>query len=57
MLRARGVEVEWDTLPMDDPAVYKLIAEGDAETIRNHPKVKEVYFGSGKSFEKSKVGA
>jgi len=35
----------------------KLIAEGDAETIRNHPKVKEVYFGSGKSFEKSKVGA
>ena len=35
----------------------KLIAEGDAETIRNHPKVKEVYFGTGKSFEKSKVGA
>jgi DNA polymerase-3 subunit alpha len=29
MLRARGVEVEWATLPMDDPAVYKLIAEGD----------------------------
>ena len=35
----------------------KLIAEGDAETIRNHPKVKEVYFGSGKTFEKEKVQA
>jgi branched-chain amino acid transport system ATP-binding protein len=32
----------------------KLIAEGDAETIRNHPKVKEVYFGTGKTFEKNK---
>jgi branched-chain amino acid transport system ATP-binding protein len=32
----------------------KLIAEGDAETIRNHPKVKEVYFGTGKTFEKEK---
>ncbi|WP_441243347.1 ABC transporter ATP-binding protein [Tardiphaga sp. 768_D3_N2_1] len=29
----------------------KLIAEGDAETIRNHPKVKEVYFGNGLTFE------
>jgi branched-chain amino acid transport system ATP-binding protein len=29
----------------------KLIAEGDAQTIRNHPKVKEVYFGTGKAFE------
>jgi branched-chain amino acid transport system ATP-binding protein len=28
----------------------KLIAEGDAEMIRNDPKVKEVYFGSGKTF-------
>jgi branched-chain amino acid transport system ATP-binding protein len=33
----------------------KLIAEGDAETIRNHPKVKEVYFGTGKTFEKAKA--
>jgi branched-chain amino acid transport system ATP-binding protein len=32
----------------------KLIAEGDAETIRNHPKVKEVYFGTGKTFGKEK---
>jgi len=32
----------------------KLIAEGDGETIRNHPKVKEVYFGSGTTFSKKK---
>jgi branched-chain amino acid transport system ATP-binding protein len=30
----------------------ELIAEGDPESIRNHPKVREVYFGSGKTFEK-----
>lgn len=29
----------------------QLIAEGDGETIRNHPKVREVYFGTGKTFE------
>jgi branched-chain amino acid transport system ATP-binding protein len=28
----------------------KLIAEGDAATVRNDPKVSEVYFGTGKSF-------
>lgn len=28
----------------------KLIAEGDAETVRNHPLVREVYFGSGSTF-------
>ncbi len=28
----------------------KLICEGDAETVRNDPRVKEVYFGTGKSF-------
>jgi branched-chain amino acid transport system ATP-binding protein len=32
----------------------KLIAEGDADTIRNDPKVKEVYFGSGKTFTRQK---
>ena len=31
----------------------KLIAEGDANHIRNHPKVQEVYFGTGKTFEKN----
>jgi len=30
----------------------RLIAEGGAEHIRNHPKVQEVYFGTGKTFEK-----
>jgi branched-chain amino acid transport system ATP-binding protein len=29
----------------------RLIAEGGAQEIRNHPKVQEVYFGSGKTFE------
>ncbi|WP_050477520.1 ABC transporter ATP-binding protein [Herbaspirillum rhizosphaerae] len=33
----------------------QLIAEGDGETIRNHPRVQEVYFGSGKTFEKQDV--
>jgi branched-chain amino acid transport system ATP-binding protein len=32
----------------------KLIAEGDGEAIRNHPKVKEVYFGSGSTFTRKK---
>jgi len=29
----------------------RLIAEGSPAEIRNHPKVQEVYFGSGKTFE------
>lgn len=29
----------------------KLIAEGDAATVRANPKVQEVYFGSGKTFD------
>ncbi|KAA0180408.1 ABC transporter ATP-binding protein [Cupriavidus cauae] len=29
----------------------QLIAEGDGEAIRNDPKVREVYFGTGKTFE------
>ncbi len=29
----------------------KLIAEGCADEIRNHPKVQEVYFGTGMTFE------
>jgi branched-chain amino acid transport system ATP-binding protein len=32
----------------------RLIAEGCGEDIRNHPKVQEVYFGTGKTFEKLK---
>ncbi|WP_288638913.1 ABC transporter ATP-binding protein [Comamonas kerstersii] len=30
----------------------RLIAQGSSEEIRNHPKVQEVYFGTGKTFEK-----
>jgi branched-chain amino acid transport system ATP-binding protein len=30
----------------------RLIAEGKPAAIRDHPKVQEVYFGSGKTFEK-----
>jgi branched-chain amino acid transport system ATP-binding protein len=28
----------------------RLIAEGSVDDVRNHPKVQEVYFGSGKTF-------
>jgi branched-chain amino acid transport system ATP-binding protein len=28
----------------------RLIADGNAQTIREHPKVREVYFGTGKTF-------
>jgi branched-chain amino acid transport system ATP-binding protein len=35
----------------------KLIAEGDGETIRRHPKVQEVYFGSGSTFTRKKKEA
>jgi branched-chain amino acid transport system ATP-binding protein len=33
----------------------RLIAEGRPDEIRDHPKVQEVYFGSGKTFEKTRV--
>jgi branched-chain amino acid transport system ATP-binding protein len=31
----------------------RLIADGDATSIRNDPQVREVYFGTGKTFQKS----
>jgi branched-chain amino acid transport system ATP-binding protein len=31
----------------------RLIADGDARTIRDNPQVREVYFGTGKTFAKS----
>ena len=33
----------------------RLIAQGDAQTIREHPKVQEVYFGSGRTFERQRA--
>ena len=35
----------------------RLIAEGKPDEIRDHPKVQEVYFGSGKTFEKEAATA
>ena len=35
----------------------RLIAGGTAAEIRDHPKVQEVYFGSGKTFERRGSGA
>jgi branched-chain amino acid transport system ATP-binding protein len=31
----------------------RLIADGDAKTIRNDPQVQQVYFGSGRTFERA----
>jgi branched-chain amino acid transport system ATP-binding protein len=33
----------------------RLIADGKPQDIRDHPKVQEVYFGSGKTFERQKA--
>ena len=33
----------------------RLIADGDARTVRNDPVVQQVYFGSGKSFKLSEL--
>jgi branched-chain amino acid transport system ATP-binding protein len=35
----------------------RLIAEGKPLALRDHPKVQEVYFGTGKTFEKKAVAA
>jgi branched-chain amino acid transport system ATP-binding protein len=31
----------------------RLIADGDARTIRDDPQVRQVYFGSGRTFERA----
>ena len=33
----------------------RLIANGDAKTIRNDPLVRQVYFGSGRMFERART--
>ena len=35
----------------------QVIADGDARSIRDNPKVQEVYFGTGKTFERPASGA
>jgi branched-chain amino acid transport system ATP-binding protein len=35
----------------------RVIADGDATSIRNDAQVREVYFGSGKTFAKSGASA
>jgi branched-chain amino acid transport system ATP-binding protein len=35
----------------------RLIADGDAKTIRDHPLVRQVYFGSGRTFERAGAGS
>ena len=56
----RGISVLFTEHSMDVVFAYadriivlargRLIADGDARTIREHPKVQEVYFGTGKTF-------
>ena len=58
----RGIAVLFTEHSMDVVFAYadrmvvlargRLIAEGAPELIRSHPKVQEVYFGSGKTFER-----
>ncbi len=58
----RGIAVLFTEHSMDVVFAYadrmvvlargRLIAEGQAEAIRNDPKVQAVYFGTGKTFEK-----
>ena len=60
----RGIAVLFTEHSMDVVFAYadrmivlargRLIAEGVPEVIRDHPKVQEVYFGSGKTFEKKR---
>ncbi len=63
----RGIAVLFTEHSMDVVFAYadrlivlargRLIAEGGPAEIRDHPKVQEVYFGSGKTFEKKGVAA
>jgi branched-chain amino acid transport system ATP-binding protein len=67
LVRERGISVLFTEHSMDVVFAHadriivlargRLIAEGDAKTIRDDPRVKEVYFGSGKTFERRATGA
>jgi branched-chain amino acid transport system ATP-binding protein len=62
LVKDRGLGVLFTEHSMDVVFAYadrmivlargKLIAEGPPHVIRDHPKVQEVYFGTGKTFEK-----
>jgi branched-chain amino acid transport system ATP-binding protein len=62
LVKDRGLGVLFTEHSMDVVFAYadrmivlargKLIAEGPPNVIRDHPKVQEVYFGTGKTFEK-----
>ena len=62
LVRERGIGVLFTEHSMDVVFAYadrvivlargRLIAQGTPAEIRAHPKVQEVYFGSGKTFEK-----
>jgi branched-chain amino acid transport system ATP-binding protein len=63
----RGIAVLFTEHSMDVVFAYadrcivlargRLIAEGTPAAMREHPKVQEVYFGSGKTFEKQAASA
>ncbi|NRF67573.1 ABC transporter ATP-binding protein [Aquincola sp. S2] len=65
LVKDRGLGVLFTEHSMDVVFAYadrlivlargKLIAEGPPLLIRDHPKVQEVYFGTGKTFEKKAV--
>jgi branched-chain amino acid transport system ATP-binding protein len=65
LVRARGMGVLFTEHSMDVVFAYadrmivlargRLIADGKPQEIRDHPRVQEVYFGSGRTFEKTGV--
>ena len=67
LVAERGMSVLFTEHSMDVVFAYadriivlargRLIAQGSPQEIRDHPKVQEVYFGTGRTFEKSAAGA
>ncbi len=67
LVAERGISVLFTEHSMDVVFAYadrivvlargRLIAEGNARVIRQNPKVQEVYFGTGKTFERAKGAA
>jgi len=63
LVTERGISVLFTEHSMDVVFAYadriivlargRLIAQGSAEDIRDHPKVREVYFGTGKTFARA----